>query len=156
MEEKIQEIEQLLQKLRYTGFYRILCVSCKTGRGIQDLKDALYKNSYESLKGRGNISPTWVLFLDYLLRIRDSGISFLEWRKYEQYALKFKLQGSVLVACTNYFSDIGGVLHFKLEMKEGTEFIILDPKWLADLMMCFFSTQARFIRNGMMKTSYYC
>ena len=149
VEEKVQELEQLFKKFRYQGLFRIICVSCKSGRGISELKDALYQTTFESLKGRGNVSPSWILFLDYLQRTKETGVSYLEWSKYEQIASKFKLQGSVLLTCTNYLSDIGAILYYRLSLKDyASELVILEPQWLANLMMCFFTTQTTFIKNG--------
>ena len=97
-----------------------------------------------------NKTLPWILFLDYLQRTKESGVSFLEWHKYEQIAFKFKLQGSVLLTCTNYLSDLGAILHYRLSLKDlGSELVILDPKWLSDLMLCFFTTQTTFIKNGL-------
>ena len=150
IEALMEELQLLFLKFRYQGFFRIFCVSCKSGRGIPELKDSLYQICHESVKGRGNISPSWILFMDYLQRTKESGISYLEWPKYEQIALKFKLQGSVLLTCTNYLSDVGAILYYHLSSKiVDSELIILDPQWLSDLMMCIFTTKSTFIKNGL-------
>ena len=151
IDEKTEEVQEQFKKFRYQGYFKIFCVSCKSGKGISELKESLYQVAIQSVQGRGNISPTWILFLDYFQRLKESGISILDWTKYEQIALKFKLQGSVLLTCTNFLSDLGAVLYYRLsETKQGSELVILDPKWLSDLMMCFFTTQTTFIKNGLL------
>ena len=101
------------------------------------------------MKKEGVIPASWILFQDYLLGEKESGTSYFEWSIYESIASKFKLAGSVLRACSRYLMATGVILHYPFrESSLGVELVVIDPKWLSDLMICFFTTHTTFVKKG--------
>ena len=141
-------LKMIISKYKIQSFLKSFAVSCKTGKGITELKEALYLHFLDISTKKGVIPTSWVALGDYLMREKEERVAYIEWKSFESIAAKFKLSGSVLRSCTRYLMSIGSILHFPFkEHVDDMEMVVIDPKWLSDLMICFFTTQSTYVKK---------
>ncbi len=123
------------------GFYQ---VSAKTGEGVKELQDVIFKE-INKLPHIGEPLPkVWV---DIREKLKKTGKNYIKIDEYFSVCQSFGIYAEQALHLSNYFHDLGIFLHFQ-DNDILRNLIFLNPEWATKAVYKIIDTQEVIINNG--------
>ncbi|WP_171062796.1 COR domain-containing protein [Larkinella sp. C7] len=122
---RTKHIDQETLKRKFpniAGFYQ---VSCVMNSGIDDLRIAII-NVFKKLPHLGDKLPK--VWIDIRNRLNNIGVNYITYEKYLEICSLYKIPGSRAVFLSDYFHDLGDILHYSKD-EALKNIVILNPDW---------------------------
>jgi len=158
---KLNDVGQNFPKYRYAGLQCIVPVSCKTGMGIEQLKEKLVEVASQDWF-RPRVAQSWVGLHDHIRVQREHmQLEKVEWKTYCQWASESGVPDSEVMTCTSFLTNVGSIIFYT--EAGGTadsasapepavdDLVVLNPQWLADLMACLITFRHSWIKDGKLR-----
>lgn len=131
------EINQRDWKQRFPNIVEFYKTSCKTGRGIAELRQAIT----EQLLALPHIGEIWKKDW-YVVRteLEQSSKDYITYHEYHTLCEQYNLPTELAKLLCRQLHDIGSILHFEDEINL-QDIIILKPNWATDAMYCLFDNK---------------
>ncbi|KAL6062523.1 Pleckstrin y domain [Balamuthia mandrillaris] len=178
--EYAKEILQLISERFQRNFPDIvLCtgVSCKTGKGIAELKTGLHSIAQQKgLVGVTGVPATWLLLSEWAKRMKkkkqdDGKPPIMKYASFRQKALDFDVPADEVNNALHFLHEIGDVLYFGFQGGEDqtgpgnktrkdhkqqeqkhraelSELVFLDPQWLTDVLSTVVTMKYNMVKDG--------
>ncbi|XP_021360647.1 uncharacterized protein LOC110455055 [Mizuhopecten yessoensis] len=123
-------------------------VSSKDGKGIPDLKEALFKATLQQEYMGEKIPQAWLQFESIITKEKvTNSKDVLSYKEVETLATEVGIVDSVEVAQSiQFLHDLGSVQHFQNEYLH--KHVVINPQWIVDVMACVVSVKQTFIQDG--------
>lgn len=142
---KLESVAEEYSK-RFPSIKLITAVSCADGAGMDELKESLIESALQQ-KHMGEPLPMSYLTLEEEInKIRDERASrfappIIEWNEFKSIGNKCHiLSQEALKVAARFLHDLGALLYYPIS-DEGeldlSNIVIVDPKWLIYMMVCF-------------------
>eukprot|EP01094_Clydonella_sp_ATCC50884_P024260 TRINITY_DN6032_c0_g1_i1.p1 TRINITY_DN6032_c0_g1~~TRINITY_DN6032_c0_g1_i1.p1 ORF type:complete len:1495 (+),score=611.24 TRINITY_DN6032_c0_g1_i1:260-4486(+) len=138
----LNDIAQKYPAYRFPGLKEITAVSCYTGAGIPELMATISRLA-EKDTFNADISVDWVKLHDF---IRAQSAEYVDWSTYVRWADQCGVQPDMLPIATEFFRDMGSVIHFNHEGLR--DLVVLSPQWLADVMSSLITFRHAWAKDG--------
>lgn len=127
---RIKEIDEYSLRKKFPNIKSFLQISCSNGEGIKELINEI-KNIIKDLPHLTDDLPTkWLNLRENLQQLKKNYISIGE---YYELCYKWKFNNEQANFLSDYFHDLGVLLHFK-EDKILQNIVILKPEWATNAL----------------------
>ncbi|PAA48002.1 hypothetical protein BOX15_Mlig030627g5 [Macrostomum lignano] len=151
--EKGDNLPQDTFQARYPQIYNFHQVSSHTGAGISELRKELVKVALSQPYMNESVPR---LFLDFEERLMEKRtrerLNILDWDVVSGIAQAQGLYEDKHVRqAVNFLNDIGSIQYFDTEFLR--QKVVINPKWIVDVMACVVSVKNSHIQKGQLKKS---
>ena len=148
-----QQIRKQFPQQRFGGLRGVFFVSCRTGSGVQELKDAIH-DSVIKFNILPNVKPSWLRLWDLLedksFFTRITKHPYIKWTEFSNWAILCSVPENEIKDCVEFLQETGRIvpLYEPDDIDQGL--VILDPLWLATLMGNFLTFKHTWIKKGIL------
>ena len=123
-----------------------IAVSCKTGEGINQLRDNIISLS---IKRQIDVPLEWIQFGNELSN-QSNGKSFIEMENVKKLSQStFNFEDNILSIAIQVLHNIGYLLYYPPSSTKDINIIILDPQWLVNILKAVITVnEVPGIKNG--------
>ncbi len=139
-------VNQRFLKQKYPQIYDFFPISCASGQGITELKEALIRELTNEQFTGTRWSTNWFAVKQALKKLPEPCISY---KRFSQICVKAGITEEVSQdILLNFLNDLGSVVHSKkFKAKDGQ---VLDPKWITATIYKIINAENVAVRNGML------
>lgn len=143
-DERVKEIQQSLYKKKFSNIVGFHKTSCISGKGVNSLIEEL-KETISNLPHLGDELPKSWLELRKILENDDR--DYIEYKEYLQICGKFGLDNKKAGYLSDYFHDLGIILHFR-DDEILQDIVILKTEWGTDAVYKILDNKSITETNG--------
>jgi hypothetical protein len=163
--------EQVIRRMRQRYDARFpfikdyICVSCKTGKGIDALKSMLVSLA---AKHKHDDVPQSYLLLEGRLRAKRMETQVLSRKQFVNFAKECGVTDKQMVHCMDFMSDAGAIVYFSDDKDNSSttssgsvptsssdglsDLVVLDPQWITNLMSTVITLKHTYAKDGLLPT----
>jgi C-terminal of Roc, COR, domain len=127
----------------------ILVVSCRTRRGISELKKVLRKAA-RAHPLLGMKVPKSYLKLQEMIVQRRIKENYISLENFQEAATKLAIPKGREVRVLEFFHDVGLICHFNDDTNDLRNLVVINPQWLVNVMSSVITFTHNFVRNGVL------
>ncbi|XP_033749950.1 uncharacterized protein LOC117334433 [Pecten maximus] len=133
-------------KLKYHQIEGFHFVSSKDGKGIPELKEALFKVTLQQEYMGEKIPQAW-LQLEKVITEQRNKSKVLDFKTVETKAVDLGIvDSSEISQAVQFLHDLGMIQHFSNEYLR--DHVIIEPQWIVDVMACVVCVDQAVIKDG--------
>ncbi|XP_069138297.1 uncharacterized protein [Argopecten irradians] len=133
-------------KAKYHQIEGFHFVSSKDGKGIPELKNALFKVTLQQEYMGEKIPQAWLSLEKEITKQKDKS-KVLDFKTVEAKGIDLGIvDSSELSQALQFLHDLGMIQHFSNEYLK--DHVIIEPQWIVDVMACVVSVEQSVIKDG--------